>query len=124
MLYVEDNPANLRFMQDLLEEVPGFRLIAAPTAEQGLALAERHRPALVVMDVNLPGMSGIDAVRRLKSNPDTAAVPVVALSADATRRTIDRGLAAGFSAYLCKPVDVEELIHTIRSLTEGNGVEA
>jgi len=114
VLYVEDNPANIVFMRDLFEELPQYELVTTPTAELGLEQARALKPALVIMDINLPGMSGLDAMTALRTDPETADIPVIALTAAAADRDRRRGLDAGFHAYLTKPVDVDELIATIR----------
>jgi PAS domain S-box-containing protein len=118
VLYVEDNPANVAFMRDLLGSFEGIDLVAAPTAEMGLELARERLPNLIVMDINLPGMSGVDALRVLQSEAATANIPVIALTAAASERDKQRGLQAGFYRYLTKPVKVDELITAIESLLE------
>ena len=108
-LYVEDNPANVAFMRDWVSTLEGFDLLTVPTAELGVELARGRHPALIIMDINLPGMSGLDALRTLRSLPETAHIPVIALTAAASERDRQAGLAAGFAAYLTKPVRVDEL---------------
>jgi PAS domain S-box-containing protein len=107
LLYVEDNPANLM----LVEEIVGFRadlaLISAPSAELGLALAQSYLPRVILMDINLPGMDGHEAQRLLRDDPRTAHIPVIALSANAMERDVKRSIAAGFFAYLTKPIDID-----------------
>ncbi len=112
VLYVEDNPANVTFMRDLVDMVDGIDLLTAPTAEIGVELARAHRPAVVIMDINLPGMSGIDALR---AAPETSAIPVIALTAAASERDRQRGEQAGFFRYLTKPIRVEELESAIEA---------
>jgi signal transduction histidine kinase/CheY-like chemotaxis protein len=109
ILYVEDNPANVLFMKDLLGAFDGIDLVTAPTAEMGVELARSKPPALVIMDINLPGMSGLDALRALKAMPETSHIPVIALTAAASERDKQRGEQAGFYRYLTKPVQVGEL---------------
>jgi CheY-like chemotaxis protein len=109
ILYVEDNLANVTFMKDLLGELEGIELIVAPTAEMGVQLARARMPAVVIMDINLPGMSGIDALKALRESPDTTDIPVIALTAAASERDRQRGEQAGFYRYLTKPVRVAEL---------------
>lgn len=87
--------------------------MSAHSAELGLELAEGQVPDLIVMDINLPGMSGIQAMYRLTKNPKTANIPVVALSANAMPRDIEEGLAAGFVRYLTKPINVEEVVNVL-----------
>jgi signal transduction histidine kinase/CheY-like chemotaxis protein len=113
LLYVQDNPANVAFMESLVDTLEGVRLLAAPTAELGLELARAHRPDVIILDINLPGMSGYDALQRLRERPETAAIPVIALSASATERDVRRGQEAGFARYLTKPVKVDELTEVL-----------
>ena len=116
VVYVEDNPSNIAFMRDLMEELPGVELLTAPTAEIGLPLIRAHRPEAVIMDVNLPGMSGIDALRQLRAWPDTADIPVVGLSAAALHADLVRAKDSGFYRYLTKPVKVAELTAVLEEL--------
>jgi len=115
VLYVEDNPANIVFMRDLFEELSDLELVTMPTAELGISHAHASKPALVIMDINLPGMSGLDALATLRADPDTAAIPVISLTAAAAERDRKRGLEAGFTEYLTKPIDVDVLISAIRA---------
>jgi two-component system cell cycle response regulator DivK len=103
ILIVEDNPRNLRLARDVLNH-GGYRTIEAGSAEDGLALARTHQPELVLMDVQLPGMDGVQALGSLRGNPVTAGIRVVALTADRARF-----LAAGFDGYLEKPLSVRDL---------------
>jgi PAS domain S-box-containing protein len=116
VLYVEDNPANVTFMKDLLGSFDGVDLIVAPTAEMGIELARARRPAAIIMDINLPGMSGLDALRILKQMPETRDLQVIALTAAASERDKERGEQAGFYRYLTKPVKVDELEAALESL--------
>jgi CheY-like chemotaxis protein len=109
VLYVEDNPANVRFMEDLLGGFESIELLTAPTAEMGVELARSMRPAIIIMDINLPGMSGFDALRALRGSMDTREIPVIALTAAASERDRKRGEEAGFYRYLTKPVKVDQL---------------
>ncbi len=109
VLYVEDNPANVLFMKDLLGGFDEVELVTAPTAEMGIELARARIPAVIIMDVNLPGMSGLEALQELKAHPETAKVPVIALTAAASDRDRQRGEEAGFYRYMTKPVKVDEL---------------
>jgi len=110
VVYVEDNPSNVAFMEALLTNFERVQLTVAPNAEIGIELVRAHRPNAVIMDINLPGMSGFEALRRLQQWPETREIPVVALSAAAMERDIKRGEQAGFARYLTKPVRVEELM--------------
>jgi len=116
ILYVEDNPANISFMVDLLEVFEGLDLLTAPTAELGVELARSRQPRIIIMDINLPGMSGLDALKQLLAWPETAAIPVIALTAAASERDRQRGEQAGFYRYLTKPVKVSELEAALESL--------
>ena len=116
IVYVEDNPSNIAFMQDLLTDFERVQLIAAPTAEIGIELARAHRPDVIIMDINLPGMSGIEATNLLRQWPETRDIPVIALSAAAMIRDAARVTGAGFYRYLTKPVKVDELTDTLEEL--------
>jgi protein-histidine pros-kinase len=113
LLYVEDNPANLHLMEHLLSALPDVGLLAAPTPQLGLDLAIAHRPDIIVLDINLPGMSGVDLLQRLKAAPETRDIPVLALSAAALPGDVRRGLAAGFFRYLTKPLDVSAFLAAV-----------
>lgn len=107
ILIVEDNARNLKLARDILNHV-GYRTLEADNAEDGLALARAQRPDLVLMDVQLPGMNGVEALGRLRTDPLTADIPVVALTAFAMKDDRDLLLAVGFDAYLEKPLNVRE----------------
>jgi PAS domain S-box-containing protein len=114
LLYVEDNQANLFLVEEIVKDIPSLTLISASTAEQGLSLAISRQPDIILLDINLPGMDGIEALGHLKRNPLTRDIPVIALSADATRRTIERGQAAGFLDYLVKPLKISDFIRALQ----------
>jgi CheY-like chemotaxis protein len=116
VVYIEDNPSNIAFMRDLVEDLPSVELLTAPTAEIGLELVRSHRPKVVIMDINLPGMSGFDAVQRLREWPETQRIPVIGLSAAALLKDTTRAKDAGFYRYLTKPVKVAELTRTLEEL--------
>jgi len=116
VLYVEDNPANLTFMADLLGSFPGVQLITASTAELGIEMARARQPKVIIMDINFPGMSGLEALRILRALPETRDLPVIALTAAALPRDRLRGEQAGFSHYLTKPVKVDELESALEAL--------
>ncbi len=116
ILYVEDNQANVVFLRDLLEAFEHIELVVAQTAEEGLELALARRPQVIIMDINLPGMSGIDALRALRLSPDTRDIPVIALTAAASDRDRERGERAGFYRYLTKPVRVDALEEVLEAL--------
>jgi PAS domain S-box-containing protein len=118
IVYVEDNPSNIAFMRELVEDLPSVELLTAPTAEIGVELIRGRQPKVVIMDINLPGMSGFEAVRRLREWPETRDIPVIGLSAAALARDITRAKDAGFHRYLTKPVKVDELTETLERLLE------
>lgn len=113
VLVVEDNPVNLELVAALLES-EGCGVILAETADVSLRLAATERPDLIVMDIQLPGMSGHDATRRLKADAATAGIPVVALTAHAMRGEEARAREAGFDAFLTKPIDTQAFRETLR----------
>lgn len=113
ILYIEDNESNIMLLERLLDFRPGTTLITARTGEEGLALAATCDPDLILLDVNLPGIAGREAVRILRERPDTRYVPIVVLSADATERTIASVIDHGADHYLTKPIDVAELFATV-----------
>ena len=113
LLYVEDNPANLMLVEDLIARRPDIRLLSARDGISGVAIARASRPDVILMDINLPGISGIRALRILADDPDTAHIPVVALSANAMPRDIEKGMEAGFFRYLTKPIKVNEFMETL-----------
>jgi PAS domain S-box-containing protein len=116
VIYVEDNPSNIAFMRELVQDLASVELLTAPTAEIGLPLIRAHQPAVVIMDINLPGMSGFDAVKQLQAWPETRHIPIVGLSAAALIRDTARANSAGFYRYLTKPVKVAELVATLEEL--------
>ncbi len=118
VIYVEDNPSNIAFMRDLMEDLPSVELLTAPNAELGIELIRAHLPKLVIMDINLPGMSGFEAVERLRVWPETRAIPVIGLSAAALAKDTSRAKEAGFARYLTKPVKVAELTRALEELLE------
>ena len=121
ILIIEDNARNLKLARDILNYV-GYQTLEAGNAEDGLALARARRPDLVLMDVQLPGMNGLEALGRLRADPRTAAIPVVALTAFAMKDDRDVLLAVGFDAYLEKPLNVREFpIQIAAVLGRANG---
>jgi PAS domain S-box-containing protein len=113
LLYVEDNPANLMLVEDLIARRPDIRLLSARDGNRGIEIARASRPDVILMDINLPGLSGLKALRVLAEDPATAHIPVVALSANAIPRDIEKGLEAGFFRYLTKPIKVNEFMATL-----------
>jgi len=113
LLYVEDNPANLKLVERLIARRPDLRLLSAIDGNRGVELAHTCQPDVILMDINLPGISGIEALRLLRGDIATSHIPVVALSANAIPRDIQKGLDAGFFGYLTKPIKVNEFMDTL-----------
>ena len=113
LLYVEDNPANLMLVEDLIARRPDIRLLTAGDGLSGIEIARASLPDVILMDINLPGISGIQALGMLAEDSATARIPVVALSANAVPRDIAKGLEAGFFRYLTKPIKVDEFMDTL-----------
>jgi len=118
LLYVEDNPANLKLIEQLIARRPDMRLLSARDGNAGIQLARDRQPEVILMDINLPGISGLEALRILRRNPATWHIPVIALSANAMPRDIEKGLQAGFFRYLTKPIKVAEFMHTLDTALE------
>ncbi len=114
ILIIEDNERNLKLVRDVLQ-FNGFQTAEARTAEHGLALASASPPDLVLLDLQLPGIDGMEAFRRLRGSPPTAGVPVVAVTALAMKDDRERVLRAGFDGYLEKPISVRELPSQVRA---------
>ncbi len=113
ILIVEDNQRNLKLVRDLLNHT-GYRTVEASTAEEGLDLARARLPALILMDIQLPGIDGITALGRLRADSRTAGIPVIALTAFAMKDDQTRFLDAGFDGYLAKPISVRQFPEQIR----------
>ena len=113
LLYVEDNPANLLLVENLLERRPDIHLLSAQDGLRGIEIARASLPDLILMDINLPGISGIHALEILRKDPTTAHIPVIALSANAMPRDIIKGLEVGFFRYLTKPIKLNEFLDTL-----------
>jgi two-component system, cell cycle response regulator DivK len=113
VLIVEDNGKNMKLVRDVLRAT-GYSTLEATTGEEGVELALSQAPALVLMDVQLPGIDGVEALERMRQNERTASIPVLALTAQAMSGDRERFLEAGFDGYLAKPVDVRELIEAVR----------
>ena len=113
VLYVEDNPANMKLVELLIARRADMTMLPAVNAAQGIALARRLQPTLILMDINLPDMTGIEALKILQADATTAHIPVIALSANAIPRDVEQGLDAGFLRYLTKPIHVDEFMHAL-----------
>jgi len=113
LLYVEDNPANLMLVEDIVARRPDIRLLSANDGRRGIEIARACQPDVILMDINLPGISGIEALKILAGDPVTAHIPVLAISANAIPRDIEKGLESGFFRYLTKPIKVSEFLETL-----------
>jgi len=113
VLIVEDNEKSMKLFRDVLQAT-GYSTLEATTGEEAIELSLSQAPALVLMDVQLPGIDGVEALERLRQNKRTASIPVLALTAQAMSGDRDRFLDAGFDGYLSKPVDVAELLQAVR----------
>jgi two-component system cell cycle response regulator DivK len=120
ILVVEDNANNMKLFRDVLRAT-GYLTLEASTGGQALMLATRHGPALVLMDIRLPDMSGVEALSRLRMDERTASIPVLAVTAQAMKGDRDRFIEAGFDGYLSKPVDIDELLATVERHCGGRG---
>lgn len=118
VLCVEDNPANLRLMEMIIENIEGLSMISAQNAELGIELAENNAPDLILLDINLPDIDGFMALEKLQGSKKAKDIPVIALSANAMPRDIQKGLDAGFDDYLTKPINVEEVVGAIKGILE------
>ncbi|HSW21945.1 MAG TPA: ATP-binding protein, partial [Burkholderiaceae bacterium] len=116
VLCIEDNPANLRLVEGIFAMYPNIRLLSALAPGLGLELARTHKPALILLDINLPDMDGYAVMQCLREHEATRQIPVLAISTNAMPKDIERGKAAGFVAYITKPIDVTELLRTVRQL--------
>lgn len=112
ILYIEDNPQNMRLVRKMLG-VGGYDILEALNGETGLKMAFEHHPDLILMDINLPDIDGMEVTSRLKTNPDTANIPVVALTANAMHGDKERFTEGGCDGYLAKPVTKNELLNTV-----------
>jgi len=115
ILYVEDNPANLRLVNKIISNTP-YNLLSTHSGTLGVELAEAHKPDLILLDINLPEMNGYEVLSKLKENKNLSSIPVVAISANAMTRDVEKGLEAGFDHYIKKPIDIKEFLKTIESL--------
>jgi PAS domain S-box-containing protein len=116
LLYVEDNPDNLKLMELIVARMEGMAMISTHTGELGIELARAEKPELIILDINLPGMNGIETLKKLQIHESTRNIPVLALSAAATARDIEKGMEAGFLRYLTKPILVPEVMEAIQTV--------
>ena len=113
VLIVEDNEKNLKLVRDVLG-VKGYETLEAGTAEDGVRIANERRPDLVLMDIQLPGMSGIDAIKVLRADPVTAGIPVVAITASVMQQDRQQIMAAGFDGFIEKPINLKSFLETVQ----------
>jgi two-component system, cell cycle response regulator DivK len=118
VLLVEDNERNMKLFRDVLQ-ASGYRTLEATTGEHAVELVIEHAPDLVLMDIQLPDIDGVEALDRLRADERTASVPVLALTAQAMEGDRERFLAAGFDGYLSKPVNIADLVATVKRYCEG-----
>src|SRR5581483_6778742 len=118
LLYVEDNPANLKLVEQLVARRSDLRLLCAGDGNAGITLARTQMPEVILMDINLPGISGIETLRLLRQDPLTTHITVIAISANAMPRDIEKGLQAGFFSYLTKPIKVKEFMDALDAALE------
>ena len=115
VMYVEDNPANMELVEQILAGRPNIQLLRASNGIQGIEMARTHLPSVILMDINLPGLSGVEVLKILRQDPLTKHIPVLAISANAMSEQIVKGLSAGFFQYLTKPFKVEEFLKVLDS---------
>ena len=113
ILIVEDNPQSMKLVRDILQ-IKGYQTLEAETGEEGVRLARERRPALILMDIQLPGINGIEALQRLRADPVTSATPVIAVTASVMTQDRSRIMAAGFNGFQSKPISVNQLLATVR----------
>jgi CheY-like chemotaxis protein len=123
LLYVEDNPANLMLVEQVIEGHPHLSIMSAREGAEGVSLARDHLPDVILMDINLPGISGIEAMNNLRKDPATKHIPIIALSAHAMLQDIEKGLKAGFLRYITKPIRINELMNALDEALESVGNE-
>ncbi len=119
ILIVEDNEKNRKLVRDLLQ-VKGYKTIETETAEEGIRLAQESQPALILMDIQLPGIDGITALKRLRAEPKTKDIPVIAVTASAMTNKRETMLAEGFDGYQTKPISVNDFLEEVRRVLEAH----
>ena len=113
ILIVEDNPQSLKLVRDILQ-VKGYQTLEAETGEEGVRLARERQPALILMDIQLPGINGIEALQKLRADPVTSSTPVIAVTASVMTQDRSRIMAAGFDGFQSKPISVNQLLAAVR----------
>ena len=120
VLIIEDNEKNMKLARDVLQ-AKGYRTLEAITGEEGVKLAKERKPDLVLMDIQLPGINGIEALRQIRGDAATRLIPVVALTASVTPTDRSAINAAGFDAFISKPISLKEFVDTVKRLVDGKG---
>jgi two-component system cell cycle response regulator DivK len=118
ILIVEDNDKNMKLVRDVLQ-VDGYKTLEAVTGEDGVALAQQHKPDLILMDIQLPGINGIEALRILRADPATASIPIIAVTASVMQQDRTMITEAGFDAYVGKPLNLKEFREAVRHALKG-----
>jgi CheY-like chemotaxis protein len=113
LLYVEDNPANLKLVEQIILRRPDIHLLTAVNGNLGIEMARDKQPDVILMDINLPGINGFEAMKILREDPATANIPVIAITANAMPLDIERGMKAGFFRYITKPIKVDEFMKAL-----------
>lgn len=116
VLYVEDNAANLRLVTQIFTRIKNIHLLSAPEPLLGIELAKSHLPNLILLDINLPGLSGFETLERLRLDERTQNIPIIAVSANAMAEDIEKAKSVGFNEYITKPIDVSDFISTINNM--------
>ena len=120
VLIVEDNEKNMKLARDILQ-AKGYQTVEAETGEAGVKLAKERKPDLVLMDIQLPGINGIEAFKQIRADTKTKSIPVIALTASVTPTDRSQITAAGFDAFISKPISLKEFVETVKRLIEGGG---
>ena len=120
ILYIDDNPANLRLVRQALKVFPDIIFLSAHESLLGFELAIEHKPDLILLDINLPGMDGFEVLKELHKSKSTQSIPVIAVSANAMPRDIKKGLDSGFNKYITKPINIELLLDTVNKILLSN----
>jgi two-component system, cell cycle response regulator DivK len=123
ILIIEDNEKNRKLVRDVLE-VKGYKTIESETAEEGIKLAIEKSPSLILMDIQLPGMDGITALKHLKADPETKSIPIIAITASAMTYTRVTMLAEGFDGFQSKPISVKDFLQEVRRVLDSDHVKA
>jgi CheY-like chemotaxis protein len=113
MLYVEDNPANLTLVEQIIMDYPNITMLTAVDGNMGITLARAHIPDVILLDINLPGISGFETLKILQDDLSTAHIPVLAISANALAHDVDKAMKAGFRSYLTKPIRIKEFMNAL-----------